>query len=110
MPDNKTPQDELREKPSHIKTARDIIRWVYNHGELKGAYPEKDPIDRTVILDAAESWLQAEKDRLYAEVMGGMPEKYDDSLGEQYWIGHDEAIDQATTAVNKVFQRGGAND
>lgn len=40
----------------HLQTVRDIIRWSYNHGRLKGEFPNTD-VDMKVVLDSAESLI-----------------------------------------------------
>lgn len=43
---------------SHIKDVRHLFKWCYDHGLLKGAYPQTD-VDKSMILDAAEARLKA---------------------------------------------------
>lgn len=49
---------KLRDIPEHLKNVRDVVRWSYNHGLLKGEYPDKTDIDKKLVLDTAEKAIR----------------------------------------------------
>lgn len=51
-----TENSEQTTELPHLQTVRDIIRWSYNHGRLKGEFPDTD-VGLKVVLDSAEALI-----------------------------------------------------
>lgn len=57
MTNSTTPNTKQELDLNHLKDARSVLKWCYDHGLLKGEFPDSDSSSKSYVLDEAEKRL-----------------------------------------------------
>lgn len=121
MTSSTTPNAKQELDLNHLKDARSVLKWCYDHGLLKGEFPDSDSSNKSYVLDEAEKRLsELLKPLVTDHVNKALKNTVDDILklkqnehstdpltGEPvetygYEATHNQALDQALSAIERV--------